>query len=135
MKLTRIFFLFALALCFARAEVYEPKPGTPERKGIMDAMRGPISKHVGKEVQFTGTVKVSGAWARFEGDVAPKDGKPPKGEEARAELELDFLALLRKEEGEWKVLFWAFTGDISAYEEAKKKYPQVPKDLMPDLPQ
>ncbi len=134
MKLARILLLLTFAMCFARAEVFEPKPGSPERKAIMDAMRGPISKHVGKEVQFTGSVKISGTWARFEGNVAPKDGKPPKSEEAQGELELDFLALLRNDKGEWKVLFWAFAGDISAYEEAKKKYPQAPKDLMPDLP-
>jgi hypothetical protein len=134
MTLTRIFLILALAACTVRAEVYEPKPGSPERKAIMDAMRVPVAKHVGKPVLFTGNPKVSGEWARFEGDVATVDGKPPKGD-AKFELELDFFALLRKEEGEWKVLSWGFSGDISAYQEAKKKFPKVPKELMPDLPE
>ncbi len=133
MQIIRLLLVLALAIA-AHAEVYEPKPGSPERKAIMEAMREPISKHVGKPVIFTGELKVSGDWARFGGNVAPKDGKPPKGD-TKFDLELDFFALLRKEGGEWKVLSWGFSGDISAYEEAKKKFPKVPKDLMPDLPQ
>ena len=133
MKAFRILLFLALAACFTHADVYEPKAGSPERNAIMDAMRVPVSKHVGKPVEFAGSVKISGTWARFEGNVATKDGKPPK-EDARFELELDFLALLRKEDGEWKVLHWGFAGDIGVYEEAKKKFPNAPKDLMPDLP-
>jgi hypothetical protein len=134
MILMRLFLSFILLASFARAEVYEPKPGTTERKAIMDAMRVPVAKQVGEPVEFTGTVKVSGAWARFEGNVGTKSGKPPKKEDARFDLELDFFALLRNEKGEWKVLSWGFAGDIGAYEEAKKKFPKAPKDLMPDLP-
>jgi hypothetical protein len=134
MTLARFFLCFIFLAAFARGEVYEPKPGTPERKAIMDAMRGPVSKQIGEPVEFTGTVKLSGAWARFEGHVGTKSGKPAKKEDARFELELDFFALLRNEKGEWKVLSWGFAGDISAYLDAKKKFPDAPKDLMPELP-
>ena len=132
MTLARLFLLFAILTSFAQAEVYEPKPGSAERKGIMDAMRVPISKRAGTKVNFTGEVKVSGNWARFGGGVAAADGKPLKAEVAD-EMELDLFALLRKENGEWKVLFWAFSGDISAYEAARKKFPEAPKELMPPL--
>jgi len=135
MRFATLLILAIFTFAIAHAEVYEPKPGTPLRKAIMDAMRVPISKHIGKTVEFSGELKVSGDWARFGGNVAPKDGKAPKNETAQSELELDFFALLQKMDGEWKVLSWGFSGDISAYEAAKQKYPQAPKDLMPDLPQ
>jgi hypothetical protein len=134
MTIVRCLLCLALLAIVSRAEVYEPKPGSPERKGIMDALRVPVSKHIGKEVIFTGEVKASGDWARFGGNAAVKDGKPPKTD-AAIDLEFDLFALLRKEKGEWKVLSWGFSGDISAYMEAKKKFPGAPKDLMPDLPE
>src|SRR5688572_6251475 len=132
MTLARLFLLVAVITSVAHAEVYEPKPGSAERTGIMEAMRVPISKHAGTKVTFTGEVKVSGKWARFGGNVAPADGKPLKAEVAD-EMELDLFALLRNENGKWKVLFWAFSGDISAHETARKKFPEAPKDLMPPL--
>lgn len=110
-----------------KVSVTEPKPGTPERKAIMDAMRVPVANHVGKAVLFTGDVRVSGSWARFQGSVATADGKPPKGDEAAGDLELDFFALLKKnEKGQWQVLHHGFAGDISIREEAHEKYPKAP---------
>jgi hypothetical protein len=132
MLLARLLLLLTLITALARAEVYQPKPGSPERKAIMDALRLPVSSYVGNGVTFTGTVEVSGTWAKFTGGAAPTDGKAPKGDKAE-EMELDLFALLRKEGGQWKVLSWAFSGDISAYEDALKKFPKAPKDLMPPL--
>ena len=133
MHLAHFILIFASAICAVQAEVVEPKPGTPERRAIMDAMRPAISKHVGKSVLFTGTVKESGDWALFEGNVGTEDGKKAHGD-AEFELELDFLALLRREKGEWKLLYWGFAGDISAHVEARKRFPKVPKELMPEIP-
>lgn len=104
----------------------EPKAGTPERKAIMDAMRVPVSAEVGQEVIFTGTVRKSGPWARFNGHVDPANGKP-KNETVAGDLELDFFALLKQDEkGAWKVLHKGFAGDIGVMEEAKEKYPKAP---------
>jgi hypothetical protein len=97
----------------------------------MDAMRPAVTKEVGKPVKFTGTVKVSGEWARFDGNVAPADGKPVKGD-AGFLLDLDYFALLRKVKGQWTVAHAGFAGDISVTEDAKKKFPKVPKELLPD---
>src|SRR5687767_7442006 len=93
------------------ADVYEPKAGSPERTAIMEAMRGPIFRKVGKRVTFTGSVRVAGDWARFQGDVAPSDGKPAKGDVA-TELEFDFFALLRRDGQTWRMLHSGFAGDI-----------------------
>ncbi|MBN8421738.1 MAG: hypothetical protein J0L73_22675 [Verrucomicrobia bacterium] len=105
---------------------FEPKAGTPERKAIMDAMRAPVSAEVGRDVVFTGTVRVSGSWARFNGHVDPVGGKP-RNEDIAAEMELDFFALLQKDgKGGWKVLHQGFAGDIGVMEAVKENYPKAP---------
>ncbi len=134
MKATTLLFLllglFGLVLPASAQAPYEPKPGSAERKAIMDAMRAPVSKQIGKPVTFTGQVRVVGAWARFLGNVAPTDGKPPKSEEAKLALDLDFFALLRKtDDGGWEVLHHNFAGDISLMEKAKEKFPKAPRAL------
>lgn len=106
---------------FKQVPAHEPKAGTPERKAIMDAMRDPVSKKAGKPVMFTGTVRVTGDWAKFDGHVDRADGKPSEGE-----FELDFSALLRKTKDGWKPLHWGFAGDISLVEEMKEKHPKAP---------
>lgn len=116
---------FASAL--AKVAVTEPKAGSPERKAIMDAMRGLVAEHVGMAVTFTGEVRASGSWARFQGDVATSSGKVPENEVAAAELELDFFALLRQDgDGNWAVKHWGFAGDIGVSEEAREKFPVAP---------
>lgn len=122
--------LLGLVLPASAQAPYEPKPGTAERKAIMDAMRAPVSKQIGKPVTFTGQIRVVGSWARFHGDVAPTDGKPPKSGDAKFALELDFFALLRKtDNGGWEVLHHGFAGDIGVMEEAKAKFPKAPRAL------
>jgi hypothetical protein len=46
-----------------QSRVTEPKIGSPERKAIMDAMRGPVSKYAKTEIIFTGTAEVYEDWA------------------------------------------------------------------------
>jgi hypothetical protein len=106
--------------------VSEPKAGTPERKAVMDAMRGPVAKQAGGPVLFTGSVRVSGMWARFQGNVQTADGKKPKNGDFADLMELDFFALLKKnEDGTWKVMHHGFAGDISVAEEAKENHPNA----------
>jgi hypothetical protein len=115
-----------------RIEVDAPRPGSPARKEIMEAMRGPISAYAGKAVEFTGDLKACQGWALFSGNVAAKDGKAPADAEAAFALDLDFLALLKTDpEGHWQMLFWGFSGDIGARDEALGKFPQVPWVLLP----
>jgi hypothetical protein len=110
-----------------KVPVAEPKVGTPERKAIMDAMRGPVSEEIGKPITFTGNVRISGHWARFMGNVATKDGIAPKDEDAAFQLELDFFALLKKNpEGVWQVLESGFAGDIGVRETARDRFAKAP---------
>ena len=111
-------------------KTYEPKPGSAERKSIMEAMRSPVSKYVGQRVIFTGTVKVSGDWATFSGDAAPTEDKPVNDDAAFA-LELDLFALLRRTDEKWTVLHWGFSGDVGPMMEARAKFPDVPTSLVP----
>jgi len=110
-----------------RIPVSEPKAGTPERKAIMDAMRSPVAKQAGTPVLFTGHVRVSGAWARFQGIVKTADGKKPPSTNFADLMELDFFCLLKKnEDGTWKVMHHGFAGDIGVAEEARLNYPAAP---------
>lgn len=113
-------------------KVTEPKIGSPERKAIMDAMRRPVSKHAKTEVIFTGSVSVCEDWAKLDGHVSPKNGKP-FAEELADELELDFLAILQKVDGEWKALYYGWSGDIGTRIEAREKLPNIPEVLLPKL--
>ena len=134
MKSTSLFAFLLGLVCLVQPAAgqapYEPKAGSAERKAIMDAMRAPVSKQIGKPVTFTGQVRVVGSWARFHGNVAPTDGKPPKSEDAKFALDLDFFALLRKTDaGGWEVLHHGFAGDIGVMEAAKEKFPKAPRAL------
>lgn len=50
-----------------------------------------------------GSVSICGNWAKFEGDVGPKDGMRFVGD-LEYELSLDFLAILQKVDGKWRTL-------------------------------
>jgi hypothetical protein len=116
-----------------KGKVTEPKIGSPERKAIMDAMRGPVSKHAGTEVIFTGSVSVYEEWAKLEGHVNPKNGRP-FAEEVADELESDFLAILQKVDGSWKILYYGWSGDTGTRIEAREKLPNIPEVLLPKIP-
>jgi hypothetical protein len=116
-----------------KEQVTEPKIGSPERKAIMDAMRGPVSKYAKTEVIFTGSALVYKDWAKLEGNVSPKNGKP-FAEDVIDEVELDFLAILRKVDGKWKTLYYGWSGDIGTSIEARNKFPDIPKVLLPPVP-
>ena len=111
-------------------KVTEPTAGSAERKAIMEAMRPTVSGHVGKPVIFTGNVRQSGDWATFQGNVTTADGKAAKNKDAAMDLELDFFALLEKAgKGVWRLKHWGFAGDIGVMEEARKKFPEAPREL------
>jgi hypothetical protein len=115
------------------SEVREVKVGDSERKPIMDAMRGPVSLKAGKAVTFTGNVQVCGEWAKFSGHVSSLDGKP-FAEDRADELELDFLAVLKKVGGKWTTAYYGWSGDTSTSSEAREKLPDLPEALVPKVP-
>ena len=114
-------------------EVREVKIGDCERKPIMDAMRLPVSQKAGKPVTFTGNVQTCGEWARFSGHINPADGKP-FAEDRADELELDFLAVLKKVGGRWTTAYFGWSGDASTSADAREKLPELPEALVPKIP-
>ena len=109
---------------------YTPQPGTRERKAILDALRKPVQKRVGRPVIFlVGSLKVINGWAMVQGNARKPDGKDLGDEFLWGEL----AALLRrKPNGTWVVLTWDFATDTSALENAARRYPKAPRALFPN---
>ena len=131
MPFNRHFRRFGLALCLVlcfgsllAAAPYTPKPGSAERKAILDALRMPVEREARQKVVFYGvSIKVEKGWAFVHAISMDKAGK-------KAVLgDLDTAGLLRKQNGRWKVLHWGVAGDIGVVCEAAKKYPNAPKAI------
>lgn len=105
-----------------------PKPGSAERKAIMDAMRKPVQKETKFPVIFrVGSLKVQNGWAFYSGNALHKNGKPINEEFLWGEM----AALLRKKGKTWTVLHWGFATDVGVIDESKKRYPQAPRGIFP----
>ncbi len=122
-----VFVCFALLLCVGStllAAPYSPKPGSKERKAILNALRVPVQKEAKQTVLFYAVnMKVEKGWAFVDCLVKDKTGKK------YVLGELETSALMRKINGRWKVLHWGTAGDIGVTCEAAKKYPQAPKAI------
>ncbi len=112
----------------------ELAPGNPVRKAIFDALRPAVTAEIGEPVQFTGSVRTLGNWALVNANAAPKSGKAPKSQDAADLLELDLVALLRKDGDTWSLLHQAFAGDVGPLMEMREKFPDVPTALVPRIP-
>ena len=96
-----------------------PKPGSPDRKAILDALRVPVQKEIGFPVVFRiSHLKIKDNWAFLKGQPRTKDDKPidysktSLDEEARTADEL-LVAVLKKTDGRWRVVEHAiFTTDV-----------------------
>jgi hypothetical protein len=97
---------------FAQNAVYTPKPGSPERKQMMDALRAPVEKALKKSVEFkVDHLKVKSGWAFMRGVPQQPGGKKMnyRGTEYQSAIEDgvfdDWIcALLKKENDKWKVV-------------------------------
>jgi hypothetical protein len=91
------------------ADPHTPKLGTPERKAIVDALRGPVRLELKKDVIFKiNRLKVQGEWAFLAGVPLKPNGtqmdyRGTVHEEAIREGAFDggIFALLRKTQGQW----------------------------------
>ncbi|GAB4459783.1 MAG: hypothetical protein OHK0029_22850 [Armatimonadaceae bacterium] len=130
-------FLWLLAGFFlvgtARAQtgtLYTPKPGTKERKAIMDALRVPVQKDLMKKVIFKiDTLNVLGEWAFLRGVPLQPDDKPmnyrgTRYQEAQDEGAFDdsITALLRKMKGKWTVVTFNIGATDVVWETWDKDY-------------
>ena len=111
----------------ADVAVHTPKPGSKERSAIMDALRAPVQKfYKGKRPTFTGVdaFRVGGGWAHLSAEVVDSKGRPME-----TEMQLDFSALLHLEKGKWRVVEWAYHGDVIQIDWAQK-HPSVPLSVL-----
>ncbi len=110
-------FVCLLVLAFAcgffstafAGDIYTPKPGSPERKAIADALRAPVKTELQTDVIFKiNRLKVQGEWAFLAGvplkpNGSEMDYKGTVYQEAIREGAFDggIFALLRKTDGQW----------------------------------
>jgi len=129
--------LLLLLTAFALAPVpraahaqHTPRPGSKERKALMDAARVPVQKQLKKPVIFkVDALKVQGAWAFLRGVPLQPNGKPMdyKGtiyEESIREGAFSGMvcALMKREKGKWKVVDYAIGPSDVAWDDWDKRY-------------
>jgi hypothetical protein len=120
--LTGLSLLLTAAFCCAKP--HTPKPGSAERKAILDALRVPIQREARQAIVFYNVqLKVEKGWAWVSAISKDKSGKKmPLGD-------LATQGLLHKVNGRWRVEHWGVSGDISVVCAAAKAYPQAPRSL------
>lgn len=144
MKLCLLLFLVAVFCPCAQAQKapYTPKPGSAERRLILNALRVPVQKSLkNKPVVFEiSHFKVQSGWAFLSGTPRLPGGKPMdyRGTDyqaARADGVFDdwFCALLRKEKKGWRVVVWqigatdvAWAGWDASYKAPHALFPYPP---------
>lgn len=122
-------FLFT-ASAIAQNTTYTPKPGSPERKQIMDALRAPVERALKKSVEFkVDHLKVKSGWAFMRGVPQQPGGKKMnyKGTEYQGAIEDgvfdDWIcALLKKENDKWKVVRYVIGATDVVYEGWDKEF-------------
>lgn len=103
---------------------HTPKPGSIERKTVLDALRKPVERKAKQGVLFTQVqLRVQGQWAFVSAISMDRANKKLVLGDAATE------GLLKKKGRTWKVLEWGTASDTSFNEMIEKKYPQVPTAL------
>ncbi|MBK8091323.1 MAG: hypothetical protein IPK32_04845 [Verrucomicrobiaceae bacterium] len=126
--MTKLSFLAVFALCSCVSVKHPPKASSDDNEAlIVEAMKKPVEQESGTRVTFSGTTKVSGDWAYFDGHAFPADGSEPAGD-----MTLDFAALLRRDSRRaWQVLDHGFSGDPSLIVHLRKTHPEAPVSIFP----
>ena len=110
-RLSFIVFLLSVSV-FAQGRAYTPKPGTAERKAIMDGLRAPVEKQLKKSVVFkVDHLKVQDGWAFLGGVPQQPGGKamdyrntPYQEAIQSGAFDDNIFALLRRQGGKWTVV-------------------------------
>jgi hypothetical protein len=143
MKLTALYLLLATLNCTLctpllaetaatekdkPASIHTPKPGSPERKAILDVLRLDVAKAFPEEhadakaepVVFTlSHFKVQGDWAFVDATMEPAYGEQG-----------GVIAALRLIEGKWVVKFASYADDVTNYDQLSKKL-SAPRSIFP----
>ncbi len=132
------FGLVALAAWPAAAQVMTPPRGSAERAAIMDAMRAPVQRRIGKPVIFVvKKLRVLGPWAFLEAEPRNPDGSAidytgtPFESAVRAEAFGGLVhGLLKLEGGRWRVVAQAIGASDVPYVHWWRRY-GAPRALLP----
>ena len=136
LTLTLCFSLVASALVFAQS-AYTPKPGSKERAAIMEALRVPAKRDLGRTVIFNVDVlRVVDDWAFARVSPTMPDGSEIDYSRTkfRKQVELGAFdpqgeALLRQTVDGWDVVEWTFGGTDVASVDWVEKY-DLPRALI-----
>jgi hypothetical protein len=121
--------LLACFACLTFAQI-TPRKGSAERTAILNALRAPVQKDLKAKVQFkVDHLKMKGAWAFLRGvPQTSKGGKVDysktkyKGAIDAGAFDDGICALLKKQNGEWKVVTYVIGATDVAYEPWPGKY-------------
>lgn len=113
---------------------HTPAPGSAQRAAIMEALRAPAKKDLGRTVVFkVDRLRVAGDWAFARVVPTLSDGSEIDYSKSRFKKRMELgafdpqgEALLRMKGGEWKVVEWVFgaTDVPSAGWADKHRFPQ-----------
>lgn len=116
--------VFFLPIFVFGADVYTPRPGTPERAAIMDAVRAAVAPELKKPVKFlVATLKVQGDWAFLIATPQQPNGRPFDYSGTIYETQINegafddaIDALLRRRDGHWSVVTFVIGATDVAWE-------------------
>jgi hypothetical protein len=112
---------------------HTPKPGSGERKAILDALRAPVESDMHQKVIFYDvSMNVKGNWTYV--NAAGRDASGKRLKRFAPQVDPVFQALLHKVHNSWHVLSWGAGTGMDATIKARKSYPQAPKSIFPPDP-
>ncbi len=114
-----------------KAGIFSAKPGSSERKEILEAIRPRIEKEMGEPVIFrVDFIHVGKEWALFQGRARKADDS-----QFRYDLGIDYVTvLLKKAEGGWHIIHRdALRGPVGyfGFDDLQVKFPKAPALLFP----
>ncbi len=130
--------LLSLIASAVAQSVYTPEKGSPERKGILDALRIPIERELKQKIIFAAEhFNIAGNWAFVGGDPQSTDGGRPnyRGTAYQGAIDADmfdnnFFAILKKTGGRWKVVHYDIGCTDVCYADWWRRY-KAPKAIFP----
>ena len=125
----------------AQSGVHTPKPGSAERKAIMDALRVPVQHDLKMPVIFVvrhpepeGYLRVKQGWAFVDAEFRHPNGDPMGPSyygDAEGGLSADACGLLHRVNGRWRVLVHNVGATDVEWTDWERKY-HAPAGLVPN---
>ncbi len=133
----KILLILCLSLGFALAQQtpYTPASGSKERKAILDVVRVPVEKAIKQKVIFVvQKLKVADGWAYMTLRPVQPNGSPINYAKTQfaedvsvGAFEDQVVALMKKENGKWKIKEYTYGATDYSGDEWAKKYPTARK--------